>query len=95
MRGDRQILIGGAPVVFAIGVLDGPQLEVYRYIVVTQDLESGVCTVGVVIELTNADEMDETGRNFRIQGNLAATREQAISHALEQAGYPQLRGEEE
>ena len=95
MKGDRQINIGGAPVVFAIGVLDGEQLEVYRYIVVTQDLDSGICAVGTVAELVTADEMEGGSKTFRVTGSLPLSRQEAISHALGLAGYPPLAGEED
>lgn len=88
-KNDREIRIGGAPVVFAIGIIDMAD-EVYRYVVVTQDPGTGKARVTTVRHLVDTEEPEDRGSEFDCDGYPTQTRENAMSAALELAGYPPL-----
>ena len=91
IKSDREIRIGGAAVVFAIGAIDMAD-EVYRYVVVTQAFPSGDCRVTTVRWLIDTDELEDEGKLIEAHGWPTDARQQAMSWALELAGYNRMVG---
>lgn len=91
IKGDREIVIRGAAVVFAVGVIDMTD-EVYRYVVVTQERQSGDCRVTTVRRLVDTDDLEDEGKVFEADGYRSDARQNAISAALELAGYNRMDG---
>lgn len=91
MKNDREIVIAGWAVVFAIGVIDMTD-EVYRYVVVTQDRKTGDCRVTTLRWLFDTEELEDEGKVFEADGYRSEARQNAMSWALELAGYNRMVG---
>lgn len=87
---NREIVIAGQALVFAIGRIDFDD-SVYGYVVVTQDMRTGDCRGGRVRRLADSEDLDWVQEQFPGNGYPTETRCDAVAWAVDSAGYGTLR----